>query len=83
VGKTTLARLFLDNPRSPTNPDSAVLRDAIDAHPSDVSVHRGVATDWLAGILRRVRRAPERARVVAAVMTRPGDQEGSPGLRVL
>ena len=63
VGKTTLARLFLDNPRSPTNLDSAilrvlgettgsVLRDAIDAHPSDVSVHRGVATDRLAGILR-------------------------------
>ena len=63
VGKTTLARLFLDNPRSPTNLDSAilrvlgettgsVLRDAIDAHPSDVSVHRGVATDQLAGILR-------------------------------
>jgi len=63
VGKTTLTRLFLDNPRSPTNLDSAilrvlgettgsVLRDAIDAHPSDVSVHRGVATDQLAGILR-------------------------------
>lgn len=63
VGKTTLARLFLDNPRRPTNLDSAilrvlgettgsVLRQAIDAHPSDVSVHRGVATDQLAGILR-------------------------------
>jgi len=63
VGKTTLTRLFLDNPRSPTNLDSAilrvlgettgtVLRDAIDAHPSDISVHRGVATDQLAGILR-------------------------------
>lgn len=64
VGKTTLARLFLDNPRSPTNLHStilrvlgdttgSVLRDAIDAHPSDVSVHRGVATDQLAGILRK------------------------------
>ncbi|OYR51519.1 AAA family ATPase [Halorubrum sp. Ea1] len=63
VGKTTLARLFLDNPRSPTNIDSAilrvlgettgsVLRDAIDAHPSAVSVHRGIATDQLTGILR-------------------------------
>jgi len=63
VGKTTLARFLLDNPRSPTNLDStilrvlgettgSVLRSAIDAHPSDVSVHRGVATDRLAGILR-------------------------------
>jgi len=63
VGKTTLARLFLDNPRAPRELDSAilrvlgettgsVLRDAIDAHPSDVSVHRGVATARLAGILR-------------------------------
>lgn len=63
VGKTTLARLFLDNPRSATDLDSAilsvlgettgsVLRGAIDKHPSDVSVHRGVATDQLAGILR-------------------------------
>ena len=63
VGKTTLARLFLDNPQSPTNLDStllrvlgettgSVLRDAIDDHPSDISVHRGVATDRLAGILR-------------------------------
>lgn len=63
VGKTTLARFFLDNPRSLTDVDSAilrvlgettgsVLRNAIDAHPGDVSVHRGVATDQLAGILR-------------------------------
>ncbi|ELZ35397.1 Cdc6/Cdc18 family protein [Halorubrum tebenquichense] len=63
VGKTTLARFLLDNPRSPTDLDStllrvlgettgSVLRDAIDAHPSDASVHRGVATDRLAGILR-------------------------------
>ena len=63
VGKTTLARILLDNPRAPTNLDSAilrvlgettgsVLREAIGAHPSDISVHRGVATDQLAGILR-------------------------------
>jgi Cdc6-like AAA superfamily ATPase len=69
VGKTTLARLFLDNPRSPTNVDTtiirslgettgSILRDAINEHPSDASVHRGVATDRLAGVLRDAVDAP-------------------------
>ncbi|MFC5278679.1 Cdc6/Cdc18 family protein [Halorubrum rubrum] len=69
VGKTTLARLFLDNSRAPTNVDAtivrslgettgSILRDAINEHPSDASVHRGVATDQLAGVLRDAVDAP-------------------------
>lgn len=66
VGKTTLARFLLDNPdnsRAPAGVDSAVLqamgettgqllRDAINAHPSGVDVHRGVPVADLPSILR-------------------------------